>query len=202
MKSYILLLFFACSLTVAMGQHAAANGADTDSEVNQWFTAREWLGKTDLLPDASINKSVLYNSYHRNKARWERAFDFLTSEDLAALEIGTHELMGKDLFVIVSEYRTKDSKAGYYESHRKYTDIQYVVSGEEYIDVRDTAGLTTKAPYDSDKDIVFYNEQNPRSRLAHPGVFFIFSPTEIHRPGIRVKESKLTKKVVIKVRND
>lgn len=162
----------------------------------------EWLGKVDLIPDSSINRRAFYVRYHQNKTLWDKAFDFLANDDLTSLTEGTHELIGKDLFVMVSEYGTKDSKEVYYESHENYTDIHYVVSGEEYISVRDRSGLSVKTPYNTDRDITFYNEQDEHNRLANSEVFFIFFPSDVHRPGIKVNESQVVKKIVVKVKTD
>lgn len=202
MKNYVLpLLLLVTTITSTMGQQFHPPETAKDHEVNEWFNARKWLGKTMLIPDSSINKNEFYVQYHNNTNRWKQAFDFLKSEALDTLKPGIHELDGRNLFVIVSEYTTKSSNEVYYESHRNYTDIHYVVTGEEYIGLRNTEGLTVKTQYDTEKDIVFYNEQDQQNFLAHPGVFFIAFPSDAHRPSIAVNEKSTVKKIVIKVRD-
>ncbi|SEL99706.1 YhcH/YjgK/YiaL family protein [Parapedobacter koreensis] len=204
MKKYIVLLLAIATTAVGISCHQEQKRStdSSDADIDSWYAQGEWLGVVRLTPDSSINKHEFYTRYHQNKALWDQAFEFLATADLASLEVGTHELAGKALFALVSEYQTKESKDGYYESHKNYTDIQYTISGEEYIDIRDTTGLTVKNPYNPEKDIIFYNEQDQHSHLAHPGVFFILFPSDIHRPGIQVNEKQPVKKIVIKVAND
>ncbi|MFN3667553.1 MAG: YhcH/YjgK/YiaL family protein, partial [Sediminibacterium sp.] len=61
----------------------------------------------------------------------EKALLFLQHTDLNTLENGKHELEGDALFAIVQEYDTKDPAQEKLESHKKYIDVQFVVSGTE-----------------------------------------------------------------------
>ena len=120
---------------------------------------------------------------------------------MSAIEVGNHELDGKNVFVIVSEYNSKNPEDTQYESHKNYTDIQYVVSGTEYIGLTDLSETSVKVPYDEKRDITFYDADEGQNLLAHSGNFFIFFPQNVHRPGVKVEDNVPVKKVVIKVRN-
>lgn len=168
-------------------------------ELDDWYAKKEWIGKTTLIADSSINKGQLYIQYHKHPERWKIAFDFLKNADLNALEVGDHELDGKNVFIKVSTYHTADRKDAFYELHRHYVDIHYVISGEEYIDTRNSEGMKLETPYEAARDIEFYSEYKTRHHLAAPGRFFIFFPSELHRPGMMAETDTLVKKVVIKV---
>lgn len=114
--------------------------------------------------------------YHQNKDRWDKAFTFLKEADLSLFEVGIHELDGKNVFAIVSEYDSKNPEDAQYEAHKNYTDIQYVVSGTEYIGLTDLSSTSVKTPYDEEKDIAFYHVEGGKNLLAKPGVFLSFSP--------------------------
>jgi YhcH/YjgK/YiaL family protein len=117
-----------------------------------------------------------------------------------SLPVGDHSLEGQDAFVRVSEYNSKDPGEVFFEAHKNYADIQFVLSGEELIAVSDLSDATVKDAYDEDKDIAFYHADG-RNLEAKPGRFFIFFPGEGHRPAMKAGESVPVKKMVIKVRD-
>ena len=128
----------------------------SEDQVSEWFDQKEWLGQTELQPDPSIDKKQFAIRYHQHKDRWDKAFAFLKNEDLSAIEVGNHEIDGKDVYVIISQYNSKNSEDAQYESHKKYTDIQIVISGTEYIGLTDLSSTSVKTPYNEERDIAFY----------------------------------------------
>jgi YhcH/YjgK/YiaL family protein len=205
MKRYISRLgFLALTLIVA----CTASGRRTEDpanwsadQVTEWFDHKAWLGQTPLQPDPSIDKKEFAIQYHRNKSRWDKAFAFLQQQNLAAMPVGEHELDGKDVFVRVTEYQSKNPAEAFHETHKNYTDIHFVVSGMEYIGLAPLSAATEKTPYDAAKDIQFHHVSTSSKLMAKPGTFFIFFPGQAHCPGIKVTENALVKKMVIKVRN-
>ncbi len=173
----------------------------SDDEISDWFDGKDWIGQTTLQPDPSIDQKQFAIRYHQHKERWDKAFAFLKNEDLSAIEVGNHEIDGKDVYVIISQYNSKNHEDAQYESHKKYTDIQYVVSGTEYIGLTDLSVTSVKTPYNEERDIAFYNAEKGINLMARPGIFFIFFPDNAHSPGMKVEDNVPVKKVVIKVRN-
>jgi biofilm protein TabA len=57
-----------------------------------------------------------------------RGLQYLNRTDLAALEPGRYEIDGASLYVVASEYSTKDSADGRWEAHRRYIDLQAVTA--------------------------------------------------------------------------
>ncbi|MEX2233888.1 MAG: YhcH/YjgK/YiaL family protein [Cyclobacteriaceae bacterium] len=172
----------------------------TEDQVDEWFEEKEWLGESRMQPDPHINKRTLAIQYLKNKKRWDAAFDFIRKEDFAGLTVGDHPLDGKDAFARVSEYNSKNPEAAFHEAHRDYTDIHFLISGEEYIGQSSLSVATVRTLYDGTKDIEFYDAADDQKFLAKPGTFFIFFPGEGHRPGMKVGDNAKVKKVVIKVR--
>ena len=115
---------------------------------------------------------------------------------------GKYEVDGENLFYIVDEYETKPVQEGRLEIHRKYLDIQYIVSGEECIGFAPLEGLTEESPYDGKRDLAFYEYEPTMSRLfMKQGMFVIFWPNEPHMPCRRIgSTSEKVKKIVVKVR--
>ena len=194
-------LFFVLMVRCTLNQRSENPENWSEDQVSEWFDQKDWLGPTELQPDPSIDAKEFSVRYHQNKDLWDQAFTFLKEKDLSVIKTGIHELDGKNVFVIVSEYDSKNPGDAQYESHKDYTDIQYVVSGTEYIGLADLSSTSIKIPYDEEKDIAFYNVDEGQNLLANPGHFFIFFPTNAHSPGMKVEENVPVKKVVIKVKN-
>ena len=172
-------------------------------KIDTWFEKGDWLNGWQVKPDQSVSRKAFAVSYFKNKERWDKAFIFLKSNDLTALELKRHDIDGDNLYAPVSEYLTKNEEDARYEAHQKYIDIQYVVSGKELIGV---APMSQKKDvleaYDSTKDIEFLTVTGGENLLAMPDRFFIFFPDDAHRPGLKDGENSPVRKVVVKVKID
>lgn len=192
---------------LALATACASNGRGedpatwTEAQAAEWFDSHDWESATAMRPDPSINKKEFAVQYHVHQARWDSAFAFMRRGNFSALPPGNIPLVGDDAFVKVSEYTTKNSEDAFYEEHRNYADIHFVVSGEEKIGAGDVSGAKVRTPYDAEKDILFYEGVDGREMIARPGTFYIFFPGEGHRPGVRTGERALVKKIVVKVRS-
>ncbi|HEY4196219.1 MAG TPA: YhcH/YjgK/YiaL family protein [Mucilaginibacter sp.] len=194
----LLFIFFTVS---ALAQQQTDPAKWSDKQVARWFAKGNWYKQTRLKPDISIDKREFAVRYYKNKALWDKAFAFLRDSDLTALKPGVHELQGKDLFVKITDYLTKDAETIPFESHTKYSDIHTVVSGKEYIGESAPAVAAIKTPYNDEKDIAFYTVTKSHNLLGVPGKFFLLFPDNLHRQGVQVNKSELVRKIVIKVKN-
>lgn len=176
-------------------------GKWSEKQVSEWFNQKEWLGETELQFNSSFDKKEFAVKYLKNKEWWDKALNFLKHEDLNSLPAGVHELDSQNVFVKITEYNTKNREDVQFEAHKDYSDIQYVVSGAEYIEEANLSNAVLKVPYDSGKDIEFYAAEASESNIAKPGTFYIILPNVLHRSGIKVEESIPVRKIVIKVRN-
>jgi len=201
------LILFNLLLTSFLGFNGCNCSNDPSTwnsrKVDKWFEKHEWLKGWAVLPDASINKSEFAVSYFKNKERWDKAFSFLKNSDLSKLEIKRYDIDGENLFAPISEYLTKNDEDDTFEAHQKYIDIQYVISGAELMSI---ATLPMKKeilmPYDEAKDVELMTVTKADSYEATPDKFFIFFPSDLHRPGIKIGENKKVRKVVVKVKID
>jgi YhcH/YjgK/YiaL family protein len=113
-----------------------------------------------------------------------RALDYLQQTNLAELADGRYELDGDRLFAIVQRYRPKPLTEAMWEAHRRYIDVQYVVTGCERMGctfLRDD--LPVRQPYDAQKDIIFFDTQGDFVTVP-AGSFTIFAPHDIHAPSL------------------
>jgi len=181
----------------------AANGQDwTASMADKWFSNMEWLGGLKLQPHESINRLEFAVQYHKNKALWDKAFDFLKTNDLEKVAVGKYPLDGDNGWVAVSEYNTREFKDARIEAHKKYIDIQYVVRGEEKMGVVPLSKTKISEAYNEAKDVAFYTSSDCKYYLTAPRIFFIFFPDDAHQPCIKTAAGDAVKKVVVKLRVD
>nr|WP_294992199.1 YhcH/YjgK/YiaL family protein [uncultured Sediminibacterium sp.] len=132
----------------------------------------------------------------------EKALLFLQHTDLNTLENGKHELEGDALFAIVQEYDTKDPAQEKLESHKKYIDVQFVVSGTEKMGHALLKKQTPSRAYNPEDDYMLFDETPDFFSIVNEGMFTIFFPTDLHMPWIRNGSSSHVKKIVIKALAD
>jgi YhcH/YjgK/YiaL family protein len=171
-----------------------------DDDMYRWFEGRSWLGNCQVLPDQSIDVAALHYHYTQYPSLWDAVFRYLEVTDLEHLQAGSYRIAGDSVRVIVQQYDTRDVDELNYEAHRKYIDLQYVISGKELIGV---AGVDQNTPivepYDAMEDIGFYKIKEGVLRSADDQVFFIFFPDDAHMPCIKDEERLPVKKIVFKI---
>lgn len=129
--------------------------------------------------------------------RLARAFELLSDPAVQALPDGRHELDGERLVALAQGYTTKAVADGRLEAHRKYVDVQFVVSGEERMGWAPLEGLPGR--FDEEKDLGFYEGEFD---LVHvpAGFFAVFFPHDAHAPGLDPKSGFCrVRKIVLKV---
>lgn len=127
------------------------------------------------------------------------AFDYLRTIDFAKLVDGRNPIDGDRLFAMLNRYRTKPHAEAVWESHRKYIDVQYLVSGAEwmgYVPLDRAPGVVI--PYDASRDVQFYAAGDNGFGLT-AGQFTVFFPEDIHAPGLMNGCATDVVKVVVKV---
>ncbi len=187
-----------------IGCKSSTDPANWNSEkIDKWFEEGEWLNGWAVSPDTSINKKEFLLHYFKNKERWDEAITFMKSSDLSELEVRRYDIDGDNLYAVVSEYLTKDEEDARFEAHQKYIDVQYVISGIEQIGI---VPLSLKeeilVPYDTTNDIEFFTVTQDVNIKATPDRFFIFFPSDAHRPGLKLDTNSQVRKIVVKMKND
>ncbi len=193
-------LLFALLVLVSCGFSVNVN-AQTKKENETWFKKQEWLGGLKLQPHSSVDVQEFARLYHTHKKYFDEAFAFLKNHDLKKLAPGKYPIDGDNVYASVTNDPTKNFDVSKWESHKKYTDLQYVISGEEKIGVDPGAkGLTVTEPYNQEKDVAHYTGPG-KIYDAKPGTFFLFFPGTAHRPNITTGGNKPDLKIVIKIKS-
>ncbi|PRO93540.1 DUF386 domain-containing protein [Lactiplantibacillus pentosus] len=130
----------------------------------------------------------------------DRVFEFLNDKKLKALSVGKYNLTDT-IFAKVQEYSTKKEEKGRWESHKKYADFQYIISGTEFIKVTKNSQLSVKSNELEAKDALYYEKfQGPSSQIKlGPDDFVILFPEDAHEACLNVEGSVDVKKAVIKI---
>lgn len=132
----------------------------------------------------------------------KQAFAYLDEIKGKDLDVGRTELDGDALYANVDAYETKVYENTRFESHEKYVDIQYMISGTETLEVVNRNVLEISEGYDVKRDLTFYSgDYKGKQYTITDGEFLIFRPEDAHRPGIATKGvQQNVKKMVIKVK--
>lgn len=86
------------------------------------------------------------------------------------------------------------------EAHRRYIDIQFLISGKEEIGWKSTPECSIPdGDYNPERDVLFFKDAPDSWHALRPGHFVVFYPGDTHAPMVGSEE--LTK-VVVKVALD
>jgi len=173
--------------------------AQTKAEADKWFAAREYLDGLKIVPAPSTNIAEFAKQYKLNKAEWDKAFAYLKNTDLDKLPVGKYPIDGDVVFASVTDNPTKPYDQTVWESHRKYIDLQYVITGSEKMGEAPVASAEVTDPYNEAKDVAHYKVEGVQYE-ATQGTFFLFFPTDAHRVNIKVDGVEHDKKIVIKIK--
>jgi beta-galactosidase beta subunit len=117
----------------------------------------------------TIDNTRLYVGLH---ARFAKALEVLTDKTLSQKEDGKYAVDGDNIYYTIQRYTTKPLNEGKLEAHRKYIDIQFLLSGVELLGytplknsyAENAACHFDRSPYLSGRSGEIYKKQI--SRLA------------------------------------
>jgi biofilm protein TabA len=143
----------------------------------------------------SLNNSDKYTPLHKN---FQKAFEYIKTQDLNKLEVGKYPVEGTDIHASVSLKDGLQESDAKFEAHNNHIDIQVCIAGEEKLGWKPRNKCQNpKGEYNSEKDVIFYTDQPDTYFNLNPGQFAIFYPEDVHAPMIG---EGLIKKLVVKVK--
>lgn len=143
------------------------------------------------------------NFYFSLGERIEEALRYLQETPIASLPTGKYEIAGTHVYANIQEFTTKPIEQGFWEAHRKYMDIHYVLKGAERIGYISIDHLRA-GKYEEEKDLCLFESKDPYEGIFYtllPGTFVIMMPQDAHMPGIALNDPQPIKKLVIKIAN-
>lgn len=146
-----------------------------------------------MIKDKLVNSNV----YEGLSENIKKGFDWLRTTDLTNIQPGKYIIDEDKVWANVQVYDTKNDAD--YEAHRKYTDIQYMINGNELVGVTDITNCKTIIKYDNEKDIEFLKSNAVEEYQGlNEGEFLLFYPHDAHKPSINPGRTMTVKKVVVK----
>lgn len=113
-----------------------------------------------------------------------KVVDFIQQHDLNTLEVGKHEIAGKDLFVNIQMAKGRTPAEAVIETHNDMIDIQIPLSDTETFGYTPREALP-EAEYNAEKDITKIPDLVAESYVTcQPGMMAIFFPQDGHAPCI------------------
>jgi len=188
------------SLTLLTVAFFTASGQTewTAAKADKWFADHKYLDGLKLVPAPSTNKIEFAKQYSANKAVWDKVFAYLKNTDLDVLPVGKYAIEGTAATVAVTDNPTKEYEKTAWESHRKFIDLQYAITGAEKMEAAPITSLQVTEPYLDAKDVAHYQGTGTQYE-ARQGTFFLFFPADGHRVNIKADGADHDKKIVIKI---
>lgn len=150
--------------------------------------------------DNIINANLYYNLSNNLKL----GLEYLENTDFSSVEDGRYEILDTDVYAVVQSYVSKPLDQGKFEAHKKYTDIQFIIEGEEQMGFAHISEFENATQYDEEKDIVFLAPKEYCRKefiKMQSNEFIIFDPNDAHMPSIAINQPSFVRKVVVKVNN-
>lgn len=130
-----------------------------------------------------------------------KGLDYLQKTDFTKVAVGKYEIEGSSIFALVQEYQTAPKTEKKAEAHGKYIDIQYIDQGNEVISFASFSPESeVKENLLEQKDAIYYKTvKGEMDLILSKGMYAIFFPDEIHRPGCNYESVGTVRKVVVKI---
>lgn len=133
--------------------------------------------------------------------RVEDAIKYLRKLDVSTDDFGKQVEVSDNFFYSVQQYTTKSVDQCVLESHRRYIDIQLMVSGTEVMSIADVSRLAVKDEYDADKDVTHWNIPDRMARtVLKAGDYIVLYPENAHCGAVSLDEDELVVKIVGKIK--
>ena len=129
-----------------------------------------------------------------------QAFEFLKRLDHTRPD-GRCEIDGEAIYANLMSYETKRPVDLTHESHRRYADVQFLISGGESMYFSPATTPWQGNGYNAEKDYELCDLPGPPVTLrVEAGQFVIFFPGEAHKPNLALDVPAPVRKIVVKVR--
>jgi len=112
------------------------------------------------------------------------------------------DLDGDRIYAVLQHVPTR-LHAPHLEAHRQYADVQFVLHGEEFIDVASLDGLqVTKSYHEGDDYELLSFPAEPTRLFMRDGYCAVLFPSDAHAPlQARNGETRLNRRIVVKVKD-
>ena len=117
---------------------------------------------------------------------------------------GRIDVEGDSFYLLLQCYKPKRREEGRFEAHERHTDLQFLWSGREVIEVCDLCAALPSATYDAKGNVYFPMRDKVHQRLLlQAGDVAVLVPGEAHAACLRPEgeEDALVRKIVVKIQD-
>jgi len=142
-----------------------------------------------------ISNIRCYQNLHKY---FPEVFEYLEKTSIKNLPTGKYDIIKNKAYINIDKVQARKKKNAYLETHRKYIDIQIILSGLDTIGWKPLLHCKkVQINYDEGKDIIFYKDVPDFFVSISPDFFTIFFPGDAHMPLIGAEEIH---KAVVKIK--
>lgn len=128
-----------------------------------------------------------------------RAIDFLKNLD-KSIPDGRVEIDGKNIYAIIATVKTEHPDKRFYEAHRDYADVQFVIDGSQIIEWMPLSAFKEEKIYEDKNDLYKFRQNFSGSKIILGGNnYAIFFPEDAHKTLCFIDKESTIKICVLKV---
>ena len=149
----------------------------------------------DKLQNSSLTKDIQFCIEYAKK----------NENKILSLVHGSYDVEYNDIKMNVGKYFTKGENEKFWESHKKYLDVQIMINGTEKVAINDIRDMEVKS-FDEEKDLTILEGDKAFDIIMKTGDVLVFFPNDVHKPELNVSENddsgnirKIVTKVVFKI---
>ncbi len=140
------------------------------------------------------------NRYRFLEDNIQKCFAYIKEHRLEDFEKGSYPIDDNILFFNIAEYNTKtDESEGFWEAHRRYIDLHYLLCGSEKINLNFISRMKQGA-FSEEDDFLPLEGGYTASIILTPGDFLICYPEDAHMTALSQTQSTPIKKAIFKIR--
>ena len=124
---------------------------------------------------------------------------------ILSLVNGSYDVGYNNIKMNLGKYFTKSENEKFWESHKKYLDVQIMINGTEKVAINDIRDMEVKS-FDEEKDLTILEGNKAFDIVMKTGDVLVFFPNDVHKPELNVSENddsgnirKIVTKVVFKI---
>ena len=124
---------------------------------------------------------------------------------ILSLVNGSYDVGYNNIKMNLGKYFTKSENDKFWESHKKYLDVQIMINGTEKVAINDIRDMEVKS-FDEEKDLTILEGDKAFDIIMKTGDVLVFFPNDVHKPELNVSENddsgnirKIVTKVVFKI---
>ena len=132
--------------------------------------------------------------------RVKTAINFLKNLD-KNIPDGKVEIDDKNIFALIATVKTEHPDKRFFEAHRDYIDVQFVIDGRQIIEWMPVTAFKEEKNYDEKNDLYKFNQNFSGSKIIlGDNNYAVFFPEDAHKPLCFIGEEATIRICVIKVR--